>query len=98
MPKDTRKSKTVVECKTTNKNGKRVLVYLNNRTKKALPVVVGKRGGISVKAPGKNRRYVKAICKKRATQNSLFWITVNQRRRTLKEKKQKTVKRKTVKK
>jgi hypothetical protein len=94
MPKNTRKSQTIVECKTTNKNGKRILVYVNNRTKKILPIVVGKLGGISVKTPGKNRRYVKSICTKRASANSLFWITVNQRRRTNKEKRKKTVKRK----
>lgn len=86
--------KRLLNAKTTNKNGKRILVYVNNRTKKILPIVVGKLGGISVKTPGKNRRYVKSICTKRASANSLFWITVNQRRRTNKEKRKKTVKRK----
>ena len=87
MPKQ---HKTIVECKTTNKNGKRALIYQNNRTKKSLPIVVGKRGGLSVKSPGsKTRRYVRTMCKKRAHSSSLFWTTVQQ-----KVKKNKTMKKK----
>lgn len=80
MPSTSKKVRTVVECKTTVKNGKRALVYVNNRTRKSYPIVVGKRGGLSVKTPNaKSRRYVKGNCKKRTPSNSLFWKTVKQR-------------------
>lgn len=87
MPKQ---PKTIIECKTTNKNGKRTLVYQNNRTMKSLPIVVGKRGGLSVKSHGaKTRRYVRTMCKKRASASSLFWTTVHQKVKKLKTMKKK---------
>lgn len=57
-------AKSYVECKTVIQNHKRRLVYHNKRTNKSLPIVVGKRGGISVKSPkSKTRRYVSKQCK-----------------------------------
>ena len=57
-------AKHYVECKTEIKNHKRRLVYHNKRTNKSLPIVVGKRGGLSVKSPkSKTRRYISKQCK-----------------------------------
>jgi hypothetical protein len=57
-------AKNYVECKTELKNHKRRLVYHNKRTNKSLPIVVGKRGGLSVKSPkSKTRRYISKQCK-----------------------------------
>lgn len=57
-------AKSYIECKTVLQNHKRRLVYHNNRTNKTLPIVVGKRGGISVKSPkSKTRRYISKQCK-----------------------------------
>lgn len=60
--------KSIVECKTVIKQNKRRLVYHNSRTNKSLPIVVGKRGGISVKSPNsKTRRYIKKQCARNGT-------------------------------
>lgn len=67
--------KSLVECKTVIRGNRRRLSYYNNRTKKSLPIVVGKRGGLSVKSPNaKTRRYVKGKCTKNASAS--FWSTV----------------------
>ena len=59
-------------CKTKVVNGKRGLRYHNTRTKKQFPIVVGKKGGLSIKTPkSKTRRYVKAACKKAICGSSL---------------------------
>lgn len=67
--------KTAVECKTVLRGNKRRLAYYNNKTKRSLPIVVGKRGGLSVKSPNaKTRRYIKGTCTKSASKS--FWTTV----------------------
>ena len=75
------------ECKVgyIKKSGKghRVLQYVNNRTGKVRTLTVGKRGGISYKAPGKTRRYMRSTCKKTKV-SSTFWNTLEE----LKKKKQ----------
>ena len=65
-----------IVCKTKVVNGKKGLRYHNTRTKKQFPIVVGKKGGLSIKTPSsKTRRYVKAVCKK-AICGSSFWKQV----------------------
>ena len=67
--------KTAIECKTVLKGNKRKLSYYNKKTKKSLPIVVGKRGGLSVKSRNaKKRRYLNSTCKKSASKP--FWNTV----------------------
>lgn len=65
-----------IECKTKVVQNKRKLVYMNKRTKKQFPIVVGERGGLSIKSPNsKSRRYVKKICKQAVVRPS-FWEQV----------------------
>ena len=65
-----------IECKTKVVQNKRKLVYINKRTKKQFPIVVGKRGGLSIKTPNsKSRRYVKKTCKDAVVRPS-FWEQV----------------------
>ena len=65
-----------IECKTKIVQNKRKLVYINKRTKKQFPIVVGKRGGLSIKTPtSKSRRYVKKTCKHAIVRPS-FWEQV----------------------
>jgi len=67
--------KSFIECKTVVEKGKRRLRYVNTRTKKNLPIVVGARGGLSIKSPGsKSRRYVKKQCSK-SNPGKQFWET-----------------------
>jgi hypothetical protein len=74
---------SVVECKTAVRDNKRRLVYHNKRTNKILPIVVGKRGGLSIKSPkSKTRRYIKKNCTKNSSKS--FWDAVKN-----KQKKQK---------
>lgn len=74
---------SVVECKTALRDNKRRLVYHNKRTNKILPIVVGKRGGLSIKSPkSKTRRYIKKNCTKNSSKS--FWDAVKN-----KQKKQK---------
>ena len=62
--------KSFVECKTVLRNNKRKLAYHNSRTNKTLPIVVGKKGGLSVKSPNsKTRRYIKKQCMKNSTKS-----------------------------
>ena len=78
-----------IECKTVVEQGKRKLRYVNNKTKRSYIIVVGARGGLSVKPPGsKTRRYVKKQCKKSGSKH--FWDTAEQ----MKNKKAKTMKKK----
>ena len=66
-----------IECKTKIVQNKRKLVYINHRTRKQYPIVVGKRGGLSIKSPGsKTRRYVKQVCEKSDAPAS-FWKQVS---------------------
>lgn len=66
-----------IECKTTFRDRKRRLVYHNNRTKKTYPIVIGKRGGLSIKSPkSKTRRYIRKNCTKNGNKN--FWDVVKQ--------------------
>lgn len=66
-----------IECKIAIRDHKRRLVYHNKRTNKTLPIVLGKRGGLSVKSPkSKTRRYVKKSCRKNGTKS--FWEAVKQ--------------------
>lgn len=66
---------SVVECKTALRDKKRRLVYHNKRTNKTLPIVVGKRGGLSIKSPkSKTRRYIKKNCTKNSSKS--FWDAV----------------------
>lgn len=66
-----------IECKIAIRDHKRRLVYHNKRTNKTLPIVLGKRGGLSVKSPkSKTRRYVKKNCRKNGTKS--FWEAVKQ--------------------
>ena len=70
-------AKTYVICKTKVLQSKRRLQYVNHRTNKTMPIVVGKRGGLSVKPPNsKSRRYVTKRCMKNSQNNKLFWVTV----------------------
>lgn len=65
-----------IECKTKVVQNKRKLVFINKRTKKQFPIVVGKRGGLSIKSPtSKSRRYVKKMCKGAIVKPS-FWQQV----------------------
>lgn len=74
---------SVIECKTALRDNKRRLVYHNKRTNKTLPIVVGKRGGLSIKSPkSKTRRYIKKNCTKNSSKS--FWDAVKN-----KQKKQK---------
>ena len=74
---------SVIECKTALRDNKRRLVYHNKRTNKILPIVVGKRGGLSIKSPkSKTRRYIKKNCTKNSSKS--FWDAVKN-----KQKKQK---------
>ena len=78
-----------IECKTVVEQRKRKLRYVNNKTKKSYIIVVGARGGLSVKPPGsKSRRYIKKECKKNGSK--YFWETAEQ----MKNKKAKTMKKK----
>lgn len=68
------------ECKVAyvNVSGKpkRVLKYVNNRTKTTKLLTVGKRGGLSYKYPNaKTRRYMRSTCKKTKVSKT-FWATV----------------------
>lgn len=70
MPKS-----STVKCMTVVKNHKRRPILYNSRTEKALPIVVGSRGGLSVKSPNaKTRRYVKKQCNKMGSKH--FWSVV----------------------
>ena len=79
--------KSFIECKTVLENGKRRLRYVNTRTKKNLPIVVGSKGGLSVKPPGaKSRRYVKKQCLK-ANAGKQFWeIAKSAKNKSMKKK------------
>lgn len=69
----TRNPQTI--CKTAVIRHKRRLVYHNNKTNKSLPIVVGNRGGLSIKSPGtKSRRYIKKQCTKSSSKS--FWENV----------------------
>lgn len=53
------------ECKTKIIRNKKRLILVNRRSKKQYPIVVGKRGGLSIKYPSsKSRKYIKTICKR----------------------------------
>jgi hypothetical protein len=57
---------------------KKVLKYVNNRTKTTKILTVGKRGGLSYKSPNsKTRRYMRSTCKK-TNVSKTFWDTVAQ--------------------
>ena len=76
-----------IECKTKIVQNKKKLVYINKLTKKQFPIVVGKRGGLSIKTPNsKSRRYVKKTCKEAVCRGS-FWEQVKnlQKRKTHKK-------------
>ena len=74
--------KTAIECKTVLKGNKRKLSYYNKKTKKSLPIVVGKRGGLSIKSRNaKERRYLSTTCTKSAGKS--FWKTVKNMRNKL---------------
>ena len=60
---------------TVIKNHKRRPVLYNSKTQRALPIVVGERGGLSVKSPNaKTRRYVKKECNRMGSKH--FWNVV----------------------
>lgn len=66
--------KKFTKCTVVNSRGTKVLQYQNERTGRKLPITVGARGGISVKPPGKTRRYMKSVCKKTQCSKN-FWKT-----------------------
>lgn len=83
----TKTGKIFIDCKTKIIQNKRRLQYLNYRTKKNLPIVVGKRGGLSIKPPNsKRRRYITQSCKK-VRNNAMFWITVENMKKKMSKKK-----------
>ena len=70
MPKN-----STLKCMTVIKNHKRRPVLYNSKTQRALPIVVGERGGLSVKSPNaKTRRYVKKECNRMGSKH--FWNVV----------------------
>ena len=74
MVGERKKREKFTKCTVVNSRGTKSLLYQNERTKRKLPITVGVRGGISVKAPGKTRRYMKSVCKKTQCSKN-FWNT-----------------------
>lgn len=72
----TKQTMCVTKFKTISGVKKRVLKYVNKKTKTERQLVVGPKGGISYKSPNsKTRRYVSSICKKSDCSKS-FWSEV----------------------
>ena len=69
-------TKCVTKIMTISGRKKRVLKYVNEKTKTERTLIVGSKGGVSYKPPnGKSRRYVSSICKKTECSKS-FWDEV----------------------
>ena len=61
-------NKGTLKCITVIRNHKRRPILYNTKTQRALPVVVGERGGLSVKSPNaKTRRYISKKCNGRSS-------------------------------
>ncbi len=61
---------------TVSGKNKRILKYVNEKTKMERRLVVGPKGGVSYKSPNsKTRRYVSSICRK-ASCSKTFWNEV----------------------